>query len=359
MNEQLFAIIGYTIRNKKIPILISIGLFLIVFFVFYFGYKNEISLYPAWTNSADPSITIYSFLIPLFIAFALLRSEWKHSLEKKLIVHFVLKKEERKEFIMSFYNASLLENADIRTIGQQFGRQIADKQLDFNPAIKPQKEDIIKIIDENGKKKWIKYFEVVFLLDTDPFENDVKKTEFKDKYVVSNLMFDGPKKKILGIRPEIAFDQSYSKSISLSDLLSTDIVSKSKFEKIIERNEVPLEITKIDLLTQKITKIYILNSSVITSEGQFSYQKIDLDTAKVILKKKLPIEMAIGYESTATLISELFYIEATKNRTSIMMQTNEAAIVIKTKKRLEENKVLTINELEEIGYELGWMAKIS
>lgn len=336
--SKLWANLSYLVKSKTIPFLVAIFLFALL------AWNPKEYVIPFVKDNTD-LITAFSLILPAILTIALIGNEWRNSLEKKLIVHFRMKNSEGGKYIMSGYNINVLENADLRTLGIQVGAQIsANTKLSFNPSVYPIRNSIISIINEKGQKQWVRFFEIEFLLK-DPFEDG----ENKEKYLVSYFANGEENKIIFPERPNIHFEQKFKNELGINNLLSSDSSSISKY------NLIKKSIQNID---KKIPKIYLLNSSVITASGQYSYHIINKETAKEYIKTAKEIEMAISYESTAKLLSQLLEIETYTNRNAIQMQTNEAAIILKPKKRLEEIKTLTIEELEKVGYELGWLVKV-
>ena len=155
---------------------------------------------------------------------------------------------------MSCYNANLLPGADMRQLGQQIGAQMARLPfLNFNPSVQPIRNEILAILDNRGKEKWIKYYEIEFLLDTDPtkkkvvlaeiYKNRIDSAKFPSKkvilsknldnhYIIWNLFNEEKLDFIIQGRPNLPFDKTYNSQISIKQLLSSDPLSKEAFEKI-------------------------------------------------------------------------------------------------------------------------------
>ena len=98
-------------------------------------------------------------------------------------------------------------------------------------------------------------------------------------------------------------------------------------------------------------KLYILNAPILTAEGSYRLKKISVNEARKLLNKYDFIS-AIGHQSTAEIISEILGIEIPFNRISIQMNRGDIAIVFKLKARPPEGKILTKEEIEEIGFDL-------
>ncbi len=288
-----------------------------------------------YKNAFDPILSFSGVVVPVILGIYFLRKEWEESLDRKLIVHFTQKSIDlcQKEYMFSCYNVNLLPNADMRALGQQIGGQMGQNfGLKFNPSIKPIANGTLETLMIDGKTEWVNYFEIEFLLD----RNQVSNT----KYLVWNLFEEEKLSASFDTRPAVAFHKLYDTAISLAQLLSSDDASKIDFEKIkIDKPEAP--------------KLYIMNSSIVTNFGLFQYKKIDVEDAKSLIKSYINIESAIGYESTALVISQLLDTTIAQNRIEVKMNPNDQAIVFKPKNRLEEGKVLTKKEFEDLEYELG------
>ena len=103
--------------------------------------------------------------------------------------------------------------------------------------------------------------------------------------------------------------------------------------------------------------ITILNTSILTNYGSFSYEKITLDQAKELVKDGFI--SAIGHQSTAEIISTLLNIECSMNRIQYAQDISDVALVFKLKGRSEEGKILTLEDIEEIGYEWGLLTRLT
>jgi hypothetical protein len=95
----------------------------------------------------------------------------------------------------------------------------------------------------------------------------------------------------------------------------------------------------------------ILNTSIVTAHGTFTYKTCSLEQAKELVDGGF--ESAIGHESTASVISTLLGINCPMNRIQYQQQVGDIALIFKLKTRAPEGAILTIEEIEEIGYEWG------
>jgi len=102
--------------------------------------------------------------------------------------------------------------------------------------------------------------------------------------------------------------------------------------------------------------ITILNTSIITAHGTYTYKACSLEQAKKIITPCF--RSAVGHESTAAVISTLLGVEVRMNRIQYQQQAGDTALVFKLKGRAPEGTILTTGEIEEIGYEWGLLERI-
>jgi len=102
--------------------------------------------------------------------------------------------------------------------------------------------------------------------------------------------------------------------------------------------------------------ITILNTSILTEFGDYSYSPIELTEAKEMIKNGF--ESAIGHESTAKIISTLLEVDCPVNRILYSQKTGDTALIFKLNGRPEEGKILTVEEIEQIGYVWGKLIRV-
>lgn len=96
--------------------------------------------------------------------------------------------------------------------------------------------------------------------------------------------------------------------------------------------------------------IAILNTTILTSDGDFSLKTISLKEAKKLIKEK-EILSAVGHESTSQILTNLLKVDVPVNRIQFKQESGQKALCFKLLGRPEEGKILTLKEIEEIGYE--------
>lgn len=112
----------------------------------------------------------------------------------------------------------------------------------------------------------------------------------------------------------------------------------------------------------KEKRLTLLNTSVLTSYGTFSYRRVSLDEARALVgefqRKGKQIQSAIGHQSTAALMTMLLEFPVEVDRSRFEQSCEDAALIFKLKQRVTEGKILSREEIEAIGYEFGLLVRI-
>lgn len=96
--------------------------------------------------------------------------------------------------------------------------------------------------------------------------------------------------------------------------------------------------------------IYLTNSTFLPCDGTWKMSTITLDFAKELVN--YPFTSAVGHSSTAEVISTLLGVEVPSNRISLHdLEVDTQFLCFKLKERAPEGKILSKEEIEEIGYE--------
>lgn len=98
-------------------------------------------------------------------------------------------------------------------------------------------------------------------------------------------------------------------------------------------------------------KLALLNTSILTTAGAYRLIDITLDDARRIVSDHAGnLDSAIGHQSTAEIMTTLLGTEIPVNRQMFTQEVGQAALVFKLNGRPPEGKILTVEEIEEIGY---------
>ena len=101
-------------------------------------------------------------------------------------------------------------------------------------------------------------------------------------------------------------------------------------------------------------KLYLLNAPILTSFGGFMYSSITLEEAKRLIKET-GFTSAIGHESTAKFMSEILGVPIPMNRISVRMRSGDTDLIFRLTDRLPEGKILTVEEMQSVKYEIGML----
>lgn len=108
----------------------------------------------------------------------------------------------------------------------------------------------------------------------------------------------------------------------------------------------------------KNEKITLLNAAILTDYGTFDYKLITLEEAKRVARAAVEVQSAIGHSSTAEILAELLEFPVDKNRFEYKQETGETALIFRLKQRPPEGRILSREEIEEIGYEFGVLRRV-
>ena len=98
-------------------------------------------------------------------------------------------------------------------------------------------------------------------------------------------------------------------------------------------------------------RILLFNTTILTNVGNWEMKEITLEKATTMVVNNQDILLsAIGHESTAQLLSNIFGINIPVNRIEVKQYEDDIAICFKLNGRLQEGSVLNLNTIEEIGY---------
>ena len=94
--------------------------------------------------------------------------------------------------------------------------------------------------------------------------------------------------------------------------------------------------------------IALMNTTIITADGEYTLKTITLETAKSLVKDGF--QSFIGHESTAEIMTELLAVTVTPNRVGWFPEPGDCALCFKLNSRPKEGAILDRQQLEEIGF---------
>ena len=100
-----------------------------------------------------------------------------------------------------------------------------------------------------------------------------------------------------------------------------------------------------------MNKLALLNTSILTTAGSYSLTDITLEEACELVADNIGnLDSAIGHQSTAEIMTTLLGVEIAVNRQMFSQEVGQRALVFKLNGRPQEGRVLSAEEIEEIGY---------
>ena len=102
--------------------------------------------------------------------------------------------------------------------------------------------------------------------------------------------------------------------------------------------------------------ITILNAPILTNYGAYNFKEISLQESKDLISEGF--QSAVGHQSTCDLLSKLLEVEIPVNRIQYRQEAGDIALVFRLKTRPEEGKILSLVEIEQIGYEFGKLIRL-
>ena len=107
-------------------------------------------------------------------------------------------------------------------------------------------------------------------------------------------------------------------------------------------------------------KLALLNTSILTTAGEYHLTDITLDEARNLVKKHRDnLNSAIGHASSAEIMTTLLGVEVPMNRQMFIQDVGQRALVFKLNGRPEEGKILTVKDIEQIGYKFQILERIA
>ena len=101
---------------------------------------------------------------------------------------------------------------------------------------------------------------------------------------------------------------------------------------------------------KKPLPIAILNTTILTADGDFSLKTISLEEAKQLIQDKETLS-AVGHDSTAQILTELLEVDVPLNRIQFKQQSGQQALCFKLSGRPREGAILSKEEVEAMDYE--------
>ena len=104
--------------------------------------------------------------------------------------------------------------------------------------------------------------------------------------------------------------------------------------------------------------IGILNTSILTEDGEYRLKSISTEEARELVENCI-LDSAIGHKATANIMSVILGTKIEFNRQLFSQKVGQRCLVFKLNGRPEEGKILSIKEIEDIGYSFKILERLS
>lgn len=99
--------------------------------------------------------------------------------------------------------------------------------------------------------------------------------------------------------------------------------------------------------------LYIMNTTIILAPGIWEAREINNDNVINLIESSTDIVSAVGHSSTADIITSLISqtgITVEMNRIEVNPKVNDILVCLKLNQRAPEGSILSLQEIEAIGY---------
>lgn len=101
---------------------------------------------------------------------------------------------------------------------------------------------------------------------------------------------------------------------------------------------------------------FLMNSPVLTGWGKFQFSPCSIEQAREFISDSFT--SAIGHQSTAELLSSLLGTAVPMNRIQVQTAPGDQVLVFRLKTRLQEGKVLSLDEIKGLDFEFGLLSHL-
>ena len=107
-----------------------------------------------------------------------------------------------------------------------------------------------------------------------------------------------------------------------------------------------------------MSKIALLNTTIVTTDGEFSVKTISAEEARALISGKETVSH-VGHESACQAMSEILGIDVPFNRAPYTQGVGDVALCFKLNGRAPEGAILSREQLDEMGFVFKKMVRNS
>ena len=108
-----------------------------------------------------------------------------------------------------------------------------------------------------------------------------------------------------------------------------------------------------------MSNLYVMNTTIIINDGVYSMKTISIEEAKELLASNPNFVSAIGHQSTAEIISSVLGVTVPTNRINASFEeAGDRALCFKLNSRPKEGSILSLKDLQEIGFSWKLLERI-
>lgn len=122
--------------------------------------------------------------------------------------------------------------------------------------------------------------------------------------------------------------------------------------------EVCQELQELLLLDGARLPVVLFNGPICTTTGLYCVTELDIEQAKELIRS-LGFVSAVGHAASAEVLSSVLEANVPMNRVEYTQKVGQKAIALKLKIRPAEGRILTAQEMFQIGFELLLLERLN
>lgn len=103
--------------------------------------------------------------------------------------------------------------------------------------------------------------------------------------------------------------------------------------------------------------VAIFNGPICTTTGLYRITDIDVDEAKALIAKHGYVS-AVGHAASAEVLSHILGVDVAMNRIEYIQEVGQKVIALRLRVRPPEGKILTAEEMLQVGFSLQLLQRL-